>query len=253
MPDTRLEIPEESHDVQAAGRVALVTGGARGIGRGIVERMVAEGAARRCARPQARLAEEAAAASARRGRALAFGGDVAKRNLFDAAQALKDEFGKLDVLVSNANRVRYGPIEEIAGTLQRSAPGSLGGLGHPGSGAIHGAGGSVSTSHQRRPSSTFRASCCTAASSQGARSRAFGRGRPRTARHPRQRGCARSVRPRRESTSTGEGEDPDRQDRRSALERSRTSPPPCASGLFRQQLDHRRMHPGRRRPPRPFL
>ena len=97
------------------GRVALVTGGARGIGRGIDERMVAEGAAVGVLDLKLELAEEAAAAiRAAGGRALAFGGDVARREtLFDAAQALKDEFGTLDVLVSNAMWVRYGPIEEI--------------------------------------------------------------------------------------------------------------------------------------------
>ena len=97
------------------GRVALVTGGARGIGRGIVERMVAEGAAVGVLDLKLELAQETAAAiRTAGGRALAFGGDVARREtLFDAAQALRDEFGRLDVLVSNAMWVRYGPIEDI--------------------------------------------------------------------------------------------------------------------------------------------
>jgi NAD(P)-dependent dehydrogenase (short-subunit alcohol dehydrogenase family) len=97
------------------GRVALVTGGARGIGRGIVERMVSEGAAVGVLDLKIEMAQEATAAiRAAGGRALAFGGDVAKREtVFDAAQALKDEFGQLDVMVSNAMWVRYGPIEEI--------------------------------------------------------------------------------------------------------------------------------------------
>jgi NAD(P)-dependent dehydrogenase (short-subunit alcohol dehydrogenase family) len=97
------------------GRVALVTGGARGIGRGIVERMVSEGAAVGVLDLKIEMAQEATAAiRAAGGRALAFGGDVAKREtVFDAAHALKDEFGRLDVMVSNAMWVRYGPIEEI--------------------------------------------------------------------------------------------------------------------------------------------
>ena len=97
------------------GRVALVTGGARGIGRGIVERMVAEGASVGVLDLKLELAQEAATAiNAAGGRAVAFGGDVAKREtLFDAAKSLKDEFGKLDILVSNAMWVRYGPIEDI--------------------------------------------------------------------------------------------------------------------------------------------
>jgi len=104
------------------GRVALVTGGARGIGRGIVERMVAEGAAVGVLDLKLELAQETAAAiRTAGGRALAFGGDVARREtLFDAAQALRDEFGRLDVLVSNAMWVRYGPIEDIThDALQR--------------------------------------------------------------------------------------------------------------------------------------
>jgi NAD(P)-dependent dehydrogenase (short-subunit alcohol dehydrogenase family) len=68
------------------------------------------------------LAEEAAAAIREKGgRAVAFGGNVAERQtLFDAAEALDREFGRLDVLVSNAMWVRYGPIEEVTQqTLER--------------------------------------------------------------------------------------------------------------------------------------
>jgi NAD(P)-dependent dehydrogenase (short-subunit alcohol dehydrogenase family) len=101
------------------GRVALVTGGARGIGRGIVERMAAEGAAVGVLDRKLELAQEAAAAiRSAGGRAAAFGGDVAQRaTLFDAARALSEEFGRLDILVSNAMWVRYGPIDEITPEL----------------------------------------------------------------------------------------------------------------------------------------
>ncbi len=61
------------------------------------------------------LAEEAAAALRDAGfRAVAFGGDVAQRDtVFNAAASLKEEFGRLDVMVSNAMWVRYGPIDAI--------------------------------------------------------------------------------------------------------------------------------------------
>ena len=97
------------------GKVALITGGARGIGRGIVEAMASEGAIVGILDRAEDLAQEAAAAiEARGGRAMAFGGDVARRaSVVDAVEAMKHEHGRFDVLVNNAIWVRYGPIGDI--------------------------------------------------------------------------------------------------------------------------------------------
>jgi NAD(P)-dependent dehydrogenase (short-subunit alcohol dehydrogenase family) len=97
------------------GKVALVTGGARGIGRGIVEQLAAEGASVGILDRAEDLAQEAAAAiEAKGGRAMAFGGDVANRtSLAAAVVSMKEKHGRFDVLVNNAIWVRYGPIGDI--------------------------------------------------------------------------------------------------------------------------------------------
>ena len=97
------------------GKVALITGGARGIGRGIAEAIAAEGGIVGVLDRAEDLAKEAAAAiEASGGRAMAFGGDVARRESFATAiSAMKEQHGRFDVLVNNAIWVRYGPIEGI--------------------------------------------------------------------------------------------------------------------------------------------
>jgi NAD(P)-dependent dehydrogenase (short-subunit alcohol dehydrogenase family) len=97
------------------GKVALVTGGARGIGRGIVQRLADEGACVGIVDLRLDLAQAAAdAVIDAGGQAMAFGGDVSQRaTLADAAEAIKGRHGRLDVLVSNAMWVRYGPIDQI--------------------------------------------------------------------------------------------------------------------------------------------
>lgn len=85
------------------GKVAVVTGGASGIGRGIVERFVAEGARVVIADVQTDLGE---ALAADLGETAAFQRtDVAEQD--DVARVVAravDEFGGLDVMVNNAGR-----------------------------------------------------------------------------------------------------------------------------------------------------
>ena len=97
------------------GKVALVTGGAQGIGRAICEQMAAEGAIVGVLDIKGENAEAAAQALRDQGaQAHAYAGDVAQRATFEAAVSdLESRYGRFDIMVNNAIWVRYGAIDSI--------------------------------------------------------------------------------------------------------------------------------------------
>jgi sorbitol-6-phosphate 2-dehydrogenase len=97
-------------------KVAIVTGGGQGLGEAICHRLADEGAHVVIADINAETSEQTAAAIGERTDRLAVGLQV---NVTDEAQVeamvqrTVDEFGRLDILVSNAGVLRSGPIGEF--------------------------------------------------------------------------------------------------------------------------------------------
>jgi NAD(P)-dependent dehydrogenase (short-subunit alcohol dehydrogenase family) len=92
------------------GRIAIVTGGAQGIGRAIVDKLAAEGATVVIGDIAADRAQQAASAVS----GLAVATDIAEPDqVADLVDTTMGRYGKLDVLVNNAAIVPFTPWDDI--------------------------------------------------------------------------------------------------------------------------------------------
>ena len=102
-----------------AGRVAIVTGGSRGIGRAVAERLCREGASvALCARNSESLAEAERALEALGGPVLALEADLTEpAAAARVVEATVAAWGRIDILVNNAGAARGIPFDELTQDL----------------------------------------------------------------------------------------------------------------------------------------
>lgn len=93
------------------GKTAIVTGGARGIGRACAERLVAEGARVAIFDIERDAGQKTAAELGSHGEVAFFHCDVGyKASVTDAVSAVLKKFGQIDILVNNAGIIRRNDI-----------------------------------------------------------------------------------------------------------------------------------------------
>ena len=116
MSDRQAAVPGRDGGQPLAGQVAIVTGGGRGLGRGVALRLAAAGA---CVAVAARSVEQIADTVARiegsGGRASDFPADISDPGAVrDLVAAVEADLGPVDVLVNNAAVIwPLGPVWEV--------------------------------------------------------------------------------------------------------------------------------------------
>jgi NAD(P)-dependent dehydrogenase (short-subunit alcohol dehydrogenase family) len=96
------------------GKVVAVTGGTRGIGRAIVERLLREGASVALCGRTHESAAQAAAELRNKGQVFGMGADVrSEADVHAFFEAIDREFGRLDILVNNAGAGVFKKVAEM--------------------------------------------------------------------------------------------------------------------------------------------
>src|SRR5262249_18688234 len=102
-------------DLGLTGKVALVTGSSRGIGRGIALSLAAEGCDVMLTGRDTKALDETVAAVGKLGRAAKYETFDLRENEAPAAlvKAARNAFGRIDILVNNAGTTKRGDFLEL--------------------------------------------------------------------------------------------------------------------------------------------
>lgn len=111
------------NDMQLDGRVAVITGGTRGIGRGIAEAFLAQGASVLVNGRSPEKGEQALKEMDAGERALFVAGDVrVQQDVEGVVDAAVQRFGRVDILVNNAGGSSgFAPVAELSDEAWREA------------------------------------------------------------------------------------------------------------------------------------
>lgn len=94
--------------------MAVITGGARGIGKATAQKMMSEGAAVALLDLLPDVAGTARELNAAGGKALGLQADISRKDqVFEAIARVKAEFGRIDILVNNAGVVRPALLWDV--------------------------------------------------------------------------------------------------------------------------------------------
>src|SRR5438132_788392 len=104
------------YEARLRGKVAIVTGGARGLGRAVAERLSKEGAAVCIMSLHGESAQAAAGEIARKfGATIAVGGDIAVEDDVRACvERTVSVFGRLDIMVNNAGTIAVDSVADTS-------------------------------------------------------------------------------------------------------------------------------------------
>jgi 3-oxoacyl-[acyl-carrier protein] reductase len=103
-------------DLQLKGKVAMLTGASRGLGRAMAQALAAEGVRLSiCARGADALEQAAAQLKAAGAELLAHAADVCDPSLMQSwVQATVKQFGGVDILINNAGGARVGALGQVS-------------------------------------------------------------------------------------------------------------------------------------------